>query len=375
LDTNFNVRQKFLEARSSASAQSLSASSASVQCLRIVRGTFTCLPDSPRNNSPDQICVVTSLKHVFTRHKFGKTLRNARRTTLCRVFRKHPSERYPDKLVVAFSRPRTLPSPCHVATTQPCRVFPSQVKSGPVRPRPGQGKSTLVESKSQMSPSLSPTLSFLALYLRSPGLVSWHSTCALPVFRQVDDLAMAISMHAHLCRPRCRTPLSILAPMFAKFLQIMVGTMCTLLIFACLSAMSISVPLADLAESPTTDKERQALETLQCRYRGVIGELMWDRSTCHPHMITCSPARPSLSPTLSFMALSLRSPGCFAKSMIFLLPSVKSRRPAKTKFLRGIRRAHCRFIKERLERQYSIRHFFEPSVPTPAHIDPHLRVP
>ena len=38
--------------------------------------------------------------------------------------------------------------------------------------------------------------------------------------------------------------------------------------------MSIFVPLADLAEPPTTDKECQALETLQCRYRGVIGELM-----------------------------------------------------------------------------------------------------
>ena len=60
---------------------------------------------------------------------------------------------------------------------------------------------------------------------------------------------------------------------------------------------------------------------------------------------------------------------------------LKSRRPAKTKFLRGIRRAHRRFIKERLERQYSIRHFFEPSVPSPAPPDPDpdpdppLRVP
>lgn len=51
---------------------------------------------------------------------------------------------------------------------------------------------------------------------------------------------------------------------------------------------------------------------------------------------------------------------------------LKSRRPAKTKFLRGIRRAHRRFIKERLERQYSIRHFFEPSVPSPAPPDPDL---
>ena len=68
------------------------------------------------------------------------------------------------------------------------------------------------------------------------------------------------------------------------------GAMCTLLIFACLPVMSIPVPLADLAESPTTDKERQALETLQCQYRGVSGELMRDRITRHPHMLTCHPA-------------------------------------------------------------------------------------
>jgi hypothetical protein len=44
-----------------------------------------------------------------------------------------------------------------------------------------------------------------------------------------------------------------------------------------------------------------------------------------------------------------------------------------TQFLRGIRRAHRRFIKERLERQYSICHFFEPSVPSPVPTDPPLR--
>ena len=38
--------------------------------FRIGRGTFSCLPDSPRNSSPDQICVVTSPKHVFARHGF-----------------------------------------------------------------------------------------------------------------------------------------------------------------------------------------------------------------------------------------------------------------------------------------------------------------
>ena len=54
---------------------------------------------------------------------------------------------------------------------------------------------------------------------------------------------------------------------------------------------------------------------------------------------------------------------------------LKFKRSAKTKFLRGIRRAHRRFLAERLERQYTIRHFFDPSVPTPALIDPNLRVP
>ena len=54
---------------------------------------------------------------------------------------------------------------------------------------------------------------------------------------------------------------------------------------------------------------------------------------------------------------------------------LKSKRTHKTKFLRSIRRAHRRFLAERLERQYTIRHFFDPSVPTPALIDPHLRVP
>jgi hypothetical protein len=48
---------------------------------------------------------------------------------------------------------------------------------------------------------------------------------------------------------------------------------------------------------------------------------------------------------------------------------------SKTKFLRGIRRAHRRFLAERLERQYTICHFFDPLVPTPALINPHLRVP
>jgi hypothetical protein len=107
-----------------------------------------------------------------------------------------------------------------------------------------------------------------------------------------------------------------------KILQIMVGAMCTLLIFACLPTMSISVPLVDLAEAPTTNKERQALETLQCQYRGAIGKLIWDRSTNSTHDYMPSSTVPSLSSTLSSMALYLGSPGCSAKSMILLLPSV-----------------------------------------------------
>jgi hypothetical protein len=54
---------------------------------------------------------------------------------------------------------------------------------------------------------------------------------------------------------------------------------------------------------------------------------------------------------------------------------LKSKRTHKTKLLRSIRRAHRRFLAERLERQYTIHHFFNPSVPTPALVDPHLRVP
>jgi len=54
---------------------------------------------------------------------------------------------------------------------------------------------------------------------------------------------------------------------------------------------------------------------------------------------------------------------------------LKSKRSHKPKFLRGIRRAHRRFLAERLDRQYTIRRFFNPSVPTPVLIDPHLRVP
>jgi len=54
---------------------------------------------------------------------------------------------------------------------------------------------------------------------------------------------------------------------------------------------------------------------------------------------------------------------------------LKSKRTHKANLLHGIRRAHRRFLAERLERQYTIRHFFDPSVPTPALIDPHLRVP
>ena len=130
--------------------------------------------------------------------------------------------------------------------------------------------------------------------------------------------------------------------------------MCTLLIFPCLPKMSMPAPLADLAEPPTTDKERQALETLQCQYLGNIGKLVCDRIPRHPHMLPCLPCRPalgnsfatgfhaihtcfhafhavqhyhSLSPPLRVMALYLRSPGFSAKSMMLLLRYFCTRTP------------------------------------------------
>ena len=51
---------------------------------------------------------------------------------------------------------------------------------------------------------------------------------------------------------------------------------------------------------------------------------------------------------------------------------LKSKHTHKTRFLRGIRRAHRRFLAEHINRQYTIRHYFDPSVPTLALIDPHL---
>ena len=51
---------------------------------------------------------------------------------------------------------------------------------------------------------------------------------------------------------------------------------------------------------------------------------------------------------------------------------LKFKRTHKTKWIRSIRRAHRRFLEERLNRQYTILHFFDPSVPTPALIDPRI---
>jgi hypothetical protein len=159
---NPNVRQKFREAHCSASAQ----------CLRIVRRTFACLPDSPQITSPDQICVVvTSQKHVlYTSQLRENSLKRSPNHAVLRV---------PISTKVPLS-PESLPRSYHTAVSRFSKSG-QEVWSSPTKSRPGQGKSTLVESRSQMSPSLSPTLSFMALYLRSPGLVSWHSTCALPL--------------------------------------------------------------------------------------------------------------------------------------------------------------------------------------------------
>jgi hypothetical protein len=99
--------------------------------------------------------------------------------------------------------------------------------------------------------------------------------------------------------------------------------MCTLLIFPCLPKVSTPVLLAGLAEPPTTDKECQALETLQCQYRGVIGNSFGTGlhaiHTCF-HAVHAIQHCHSLSPPLSVMALYLRSPGFSAKSMMLLSP-------------------------------------------------------
>jgi hypothetical protein len=54
---------------------------------------------------------------------------------------------------------------------------------------------------------------------------------------------------------------------------------------------------------------------------------------------------------------------------------LKSKRTHKTRWIRSISRAYRRFLAERLNWQYTIRHFFDPSVPTPALIDPHIHAP
>jgi len=50
-------------------------------------------------------------------------------------------------------------------------------------------------------------------------------------------------------------------------------------------------------------------------------------------------------------------------------------RTHKTSWVYSIRRAHCRFLTESINRQYTIRHFVNPSVPTSALVDPHIRPP
>jgi hypothetical protein len=54
---------------------------------------------------------------------------------------------------------------------------------------------------------------------------------------------------------------------------------------------------------------------------------------------------------------------------------LKLKRTHKTKWIRSIGRAHRRFLAERLNQQYTIHHFFDPSVPTTALFDPHIRAP
>ena len=54
---------------------------------------------------------------------------------------------------------------------------------------------------------------------------------------------------------------------------------------------------------------------------------------------------------------------------------LRFKRTHKTRWIRSIRRAHRRFLAERINRQYTIRHFFDSSVPAPALIGPHIRAP
>ena len=54
---------------------------------------------------------------------------------------------------------------------------------------------------------------------------------------------------------------------------------------------------------------------------------------------------------------------------------LRSRRSTKTKWICSIRRAHRRFLAERTNRQHTMRHFFDRSVPPPGLSDPHIRTP
>ena len=57
-----------------------------------------------------------------------------------------------------------------------------------------------------------------------------------------------------------------------------------------------------------------------------------------------------------------------------ILHVLRSRRATKTKWIRSIRRAHRRLLKDRTNR-HTMRHFFDRSVPPPGLIDPHIRAP
>jgi hypothetical protein len=54
---------------------------------------------------------------------------------------------------------------------------------------------------------------------------------------------------------------------------------------------------------------------------------------------------------------------------------LRSRRATKTNWTRSIRRAHRYLLKDRANRQYTMRHFFDRPVPPSDLIDPHIRAP
>jgi hypothetical protein len=131
-------------------------------------------------------------------HKFVKTLRNALRPTVCR-------------LVPIFKESSSvLPRSDRSVSCWNMSRFPSQVKSGPVRSSPGQGKSTLpaLAQLSFLAPSrtvlpchqlsVPPKPKFLLLVM----LESWHPSFARLFLHQAAEFVSAPndeSVYTRIC--------------------------------------------------------------------------------------------------------------------------------------------------------------------------------